>query len=80
MDNICFVIMPFGIGFDDLYEKVYVPAIQSQGLSPLRADEIYDNQPIIRVSPNPSTTPRSSWQMSQGETQTSTMNWASLTR
>ena len=48
MDNICFVIMPFGIGFDDLYEKVYVPAIQSQGLSPLRADEIYDNQPIIR--------------------------------
>ena len=71
MDNICFVIMPFGIGFDDLYEKVYVPAIQSQGLSPLRADEIYDN---------PSTTPRSSWQMSQGETQTSTMNWASLTR
>lgn len=48
MDNICFVIMPFGADFDELYEKVYVPAIQSLGLSPLRADEICDNQPIIR--------------------------------
>lgn len=47
MDNICFVIMPFGHGYDELYEKIYVPAIEASGLKPLRADEIYDNQPII---------------------------------
>lgn len=39
--------MPFGDGFDELYEKVYVPAIEASGLAPLRADEIYNNQPII---------------------------------
>ena len=48
MDDICFVIMPFGYGFDELYEKVYVPAIKASGLVPLRADEIYDNQPILQ--------------------------------
>lgn len=48
MDDICFVIMPFGHDFDVLYEKVYVPAIKASGLVPLRADEIYDNQPILQ--------------------------------
>ena len=46
--DICFVIMPFGGIFDKLYEKVYAPAIRAVGLEPLRADEIYDNRPIIR--------------------------------
>lgn len=43
-----FVIMPFGDGFDDIYKEVYAPVITSVGLEPLRADEIYDNQPIIQ--------------------------------
>lgn len=43
-----FVIMPFGDGFDDIYKEIYVPAIKAAGLEPLRADEIYDNQPIIQ--------------------------------
>ena len=43
-----FVIMPFGDGFDDIYKEVYAPAIKAAGLEPLRADEIYDNQPIIQ--------------------------------
>ena len=43
-----FVIMPFGVGFDDLYEKIYAPVIRKVGLEPLRADEIYDNRPIIQ--------------------------------
>ncbi|RGE66113.1 hypothetical protein [Anaerotruncus colihominis] len=47
MDNLCFVIMPFGDLFDELYKKVYAPAIEAMGLEPLRADEIYNNRPII---------------------------------
>lgn len=43
-----FVIMPFGADFDDLYEKIYAPVIRKVGLEPLRADEIYDNRPIIQ--------------------------------
>lgn len=43
-----FVIMPFGDGFDDIYKEVYAPVIKAAGLEPLRADEIYDNQPIIQ--------------------------------
>ena len=46
--NKVFVIMPFGKGFDDIYEKIYAPAIRKVGLEPLRADEIYNNQPIIQ--------------------------------
>lgn len=48
MSNFCFVIMPFGGQFDDIYQKIYKPAIQSAGLEALRADDIYDNQPIIQ--------------------------------
>ncbi|NDO39600.1 hypothetical protein [Anaerotruncus colihominis] len=47
MDNLCFVIMPFGDLFDELYKRVYAPAIEAMGLEPLRADEIYNNRPII---------------------------------
>lgn len=47
MGAFCFVIMPYGGKFDEIYEKIYVPAIQEMGLEPLRADEIYNNQTII---------------------------------
>lgn len=43
-----FVIMPFGVDFDDLYEKIYAPVIRKVGLEPLRADEIYNNRPIMQ--------------------------------
>lgn len=48
MGKFCFVIMPFGGKFDELYQKIYAPAIREVGLEPLRADEIYDNQAIIQ--------------------------------
>ncbi len=46
--GIGFVIMPFGNGFDEIYKEIYAPAIASAGLTPLRADEIYDNQAIAQ--------------------------------
>lgn len=48
MDNCCFVVMPFGVEFDRIYRYIYQPAIKEAGLEPLRADDIYDNQPIIQ--------------------------------
>lgn len=48
MENFCFVVMPFGGQFNDIYRQIYVPAIRKVGLEPLRADDIYDNQPIIQ--------------------------------
>lgn len=80
MDNICFVIMPFALAlmismkkymFQRSSRRVYPPYARMKSTTISRS---------YGISPNPSTTPRSSWQMSQGETQTSTMNWASLTR
>ena len=47
MKNFCFVIMPFSESFNEIYEKIYIPAMQAVGLEPLRADAIYDNQSII---------------------------------
>lgn len=47
MDKTCFVIMPFSKDFDEIYNAVYVPAISSLGLKPVRADEIYNNRPVI---------------------------------
>ena len=48
MNPVCFVVMPFGGLFDDIYREIYAPAIREAGLEPLRADDIYDNQPIIQ--------------------------------
>jgi len=39
--NLCFVLMPFGEPFDDLYRSLIHPVIMQAGLNPLRADEIY---------------------------------------
>lgn len=48
MENYCFVVMPFGGPFDEIYHRIYQPAIKKAGLEPLRADDIYDNQPIMQ--------------------------------
>lgn len=39
--NLCFVLMPFGKGFDQVYEYLIRPAAQSFGLQVLRADSIW---------------------------------------
>jgi len=44
----CFVLMPFAADFDALYENAIHPAAEAtQGLSCLRADEIYGPRPIM---------------------------------
>jgi len=47
--DICFVYMPFnGMAEQhEYYEKIYVPAIKSAGMRPLRADDIFGPSPII---------------------------------
>ncbi len=47
-NNICFTIMPFGGWFDKYYEEIYIPAIQTSGLEPKRADDLYRPSTIIR--------------------------------
>lgn len=39
--------MPFGSWFDDYYESIYVPAIESAGLTPRRADDLYRPSAIV---------------------------------
>ena len=48
MKNFCFVVMPFGGQFDEIYKQIYAPSIRKVGLKSLRADDIYDNRPIIQ--------------------------------
>ncbi|MBI2286795.1 MAG: hypothetical protein HYU79_05045 [Nitrosomonadales bacterium] len=43
----CFTIMPFGGWFDDYYESIYCPAIESAGLKPCRADDLYRPSTIV---------------------------------
>ncbi len=43
----CFVIMPFGGWFDDYYSSVYCTAIESAGLTPRRADDLYRPSAIV---------------------------------
>ena len=44
----CFVIMPFAKPIGDYYEKIYAPAIQKTGLTPIRADnDIFGTGKII---------------------------------
>ena len=50
MNKTCFVISPFGEPFDEHYEQIYKPAIESDkslGLKAVRADEIYGTGAII---------------------------------
>ncbi|MCI9614239.1 MAG: hypothetical protein HFG93_03660 [Dorea sp.] len=48
MEKVCFVVMPFGGKFDEIYRRIYIPVIRKAGLEPRRADDIYDNRPIIQ--------------------------------
>ena len=43
----CFIIMPFGDWFDRYYENIYIPAIESVGLTPRRADDLYRPSAIV---------------------------------
>ena len=45
--GICFVVMPFGGWFDGYYEHIYSPAIESVGLEPRRADDLYRPSNIV---------------------------------
>lgn len=45
--DICFAVMPFGGWFDDYYTSIYCPAIQSAGLTPFRADDLYRPSTIV---------------------------------
>lgn len=43
----CFVMMPFGEHFDDMYKSVLVPAIEAAGYKPVRGDDAYSIRPVI---------------------------------
>ncbi len=43
----CFTIMPFGGWFNDYYETIYKPAIESAGLSACRADDLFRPSTIV---------------------------------
>jgi hypothetical protein len=45
--DVCFVIMPFGGWLDKYYEDIYVPAIESVGLEPHRADDLFRPSTIV---------------------------------
>jgi hypothetical protein len=38
--RLCFVMMPFNGMFDEVYRNLIAPAVSSQGLTPMRADEM----------------------------------------
>lgn len=44
----CFAMMPFSDPFDLYYETIYIPAIQTAGLDPIRADDLF--RPSVIVS------------------------------
>lgn len=43
----CFVIMPFEEGMDRVYEEVISKTLLEYGLTPIRADKIFDTKPIM---------------------------------
>jgi hypothetical protein len=45
--GICFIIMPFGDWSDNYLESIYIPAIESVGLIPRRADDLYRPSAIV---------------------------------
>ena len=46
-EQMVFVLSPFGDPFDMIYEDHLKPSVESQGLECMRADDIYDNRPIM---------------------------------
>ena len=47
VEDLCFVMMPFGPRFNDLFAKVYEPAIREAALQPVRADSVFTSAPIM---------------------------------
>lgn len=45
--GLCFVLMQFGGRFDQLYDSIIKPTVEAQGLTCLRADEIYTDKSIV---------------------------------
>lgn len=45
--NLCFVLMPFGEPFDEIYKNLISPGIQQAGLKALRADDIFSPGSIM---------------------------------
>lgn len=45
--GLCFVLMPFHGRFNEMYSSVIKPTVEKQGLSCLRADEIYTDKSIM---------------------------------
>ncbi len=48
MKNTCFIIMPFRDPLNEYYTEIIKPAVITSGLSPVRADEIFGTQSIIK--------------------------------
>jgi hypothetical protein len=48
IEDICFVMMPFGEPFDEYYIEIYKSAIEESGFKPKRADSLFRPTPIIR--------------------------------
>ena len=44
---VCFVMMPFGGKFKDWYADVFAPAISNAGMTPKRADDVYQTGSIV---------------------------------
>jgi hypothetical protein len=45
--ELCFAIMPFGAWSNDYYSSIFCPAIESAGLIPCRADDLYRPSTIV---------------------------------
>lgn len=48
MQGKCFVIIPFGDQFDDIFRDVLTPAIEAAGYKPIRGDSVYSVGPVIQ--------------------------------
>lgn len=47
VEGLCFAIMPFKEGMDRIYEEVISKTLIEHGLTPIRADRIFDTKPIM---------------------------------
>ncbi|MHC4299495.1 MAG: hypothetical protein ACYS7Y_19630 [Planctomycetota bacterium] len=43
----CFVLMPFGDSFDELYQEVLKECLEENNFTVIRADELYGSKPIM---------------------------------
>ena len=47
MPRTCFVIMPFGDLFDELYQEVIKESLEENNFTVVKADELYGSKPIM---------------------------------